>query len=225
MDNPIIIAVDGPSASGKGTVAKGLAEYFNFAHLDTGLLYRGVGYLAVRKSVSDNLSLEAAAIHVSQNFPAEILSNADLRTDEASSLASKVATIPQVRDALLDFQRDFAISPPADGSVLDGRDIGTVICPLAPVKLYITATVEVRAERRHKELEQILNREIDIDNVLEDLKARDARDMNRMMAPLKAADDAVILDTSKMSIDAAIAKAITLTQSVMQQKDKTFVCI
>lgn len=223
MSNTIIIAVDGPSASGKGTVAKGIAKHFNFAHLDTGLLYRAVGFLA-SKDQSKTSSLEHAAIQAAKNFTADILSEPFLRTDEASSLASQVATVPQVREALLDFQRNFAISPPADGAVLDGRDIGTIICPLAPVKLYVTASVEVRAKRRHAELEKLLNKKLDFDTVLKDLQSRDARDSNRTTAPLKPAVDSVTLDTSLMSIDDAIAQAIDLTQKTMMAKDKAFMC-
>ncbi|MFT6083707.1 MAG: cytidylate kinase [Alphaproteobacteria bacterium] len=223
MTGKIIIAVDGFSASGKGTISKGLAKYFRFAHLDTGLLYRGVGFLAHQQDPT--LSNNDIAINIAKNFNADCLNYPELRNDTSSQLASKVATIPQVREALLDFQRNFAIAPPADGSVLDGRDIGTVICPLAPVKLFITASAFVRAQRRHKELEGMLGEKVNFDKVLHDLQERDARDANRSVAPLKAAADAVTLDTTQMSVNDAILQAIKLTQAVMHDKNRQFSCI
>lgn len=217
----IIIAIDGPSASGKGTIARGIAKFFNYSHLDTGLLYRAVG----RKTfeIDPEFSSEMTAIRMAQNFDASWLDDPLLRNDESSALASKVAVIGGVRQALLDFQRNFALFPPSDGAVLDGRDIGTVICPKAPIKLYITASAEVRAERRYKEL---LNRGDDVtyEQVLSDLQARDERDKNRTNAPLKMANDAVALDTSKMSIDEAISKAVELTQEALSNEDRVFVC-
>jgi cytidylate kinase len=165
-------------------------------------------------------------IKIAQEFKMNNLDNPLLRNDESSQLASKVAIIPQVRTALLDYQRHFAINPPADGAVLDGRDIGTVICPLAPVKLFVTANVEVRAKRRHNELEKLTGQTIDFQIVLKDLKSRDDRDMNRVTAPLRPADDSVILDTTDMSIDMAIQQAIERTDYVMKHHDKKlFVCI
>ena len=219
----IMIAIDGPSASGKGTVARGLAEYFDFSHLDTGLLYRAVGFKSYE--LDPSFGSEITPIRVAQNFDPEWLNNPILRTDEVSSMASKVAVIPAVREALLDFQREFASNPPRDGAVLDGRDIGTVICPKAPVKLFITASAEVRAERRYIELTQHRNIETTYDQVLADLKARDERDMNRAEAPLKPAPDSVLLDTSKMSIDDAIAKAIKLTNDALASDVRRFVCV
>jgi cytidylate kinase len=131
-----------------------------------------------------------------------------------------------VRDALLNYQRQFAIFPPADGAVLDGRDIGTVICPLAPVKLFVTASVQVRAKRRHSELEKLTGHKIDFQIVYDDIQSRDERDMNRITAPLKPAFDSVILDTTEMSVDVAIAQAIERTEYVMNTQDKKlFVCV
>lgn len=203
----MIIAIDGPAASGKGTLSRRLAEALGFAHLDTGKLYRAVGH-AVQQAggdPTDALAAERAAraLDVSQ------LSHPDLTLDHVADAASKVAAIPGVRKALLDFQRGFAQTPPdgAKGAVLDGRDIGTVICPDAPVKFYVTADVETRAQRRHKEL---LDRgEASIyARVLEELQARDERDRNRADAPLKAAEDAITLDTSAMTPDAVLDMAL-----------------
>lgn len=208
-EKPIVIAVDGPAASGKGTLARKLATQFSFAYLDTGKLYRAVGLKVVRSGgdPEDEDAAEAAAraLDVSE------LDDPDLAGDEAASAASKVAAIPGVRAALLDFQRAFSETPPEgmEGAVLDGRDIGTVIRPDATAKLYVTADVEARADRRHKEL---LNRgETSIyARVLEELKARDARDMNRETAPLRPADDAVVLDTTELDVDAAFAAALNI---------------
>ena len=219
----IMIAIDGPSASGKGTVARGLAEYFDFSHLDTGLLYRAVGFKSYE--LDPSFGNNAIPIRVAENFDATWLDNSELRTDEASAMASKVAIIPEVRNALLDFQREFAVNPPRDGAVLDGRDIGTVICPKAPVKLYVTASAEIRAERRYTELTQYRNIDTTYEKVLSDLRARDDRDMNRAEAPLKPAPDSVLLDTSKMSIDDAIAKAIKLTNDALASDVRRFVCV
>jgi cytidylate kinase len=210
---PIVIAVDGPAASGKGTLARRLATQFSFAYLDTGKLYRAVGLKVLRAGgdPEDDDAAEATA----RSLDVSELDDPDLAGDEAASAASKVAAIDGVRAALLDFQRSFAATPPdvdgepAEGAVLDGRDIGTVICPDATAKLFVTADVEVRADRRHKEL---LNRgEASIyARVLEDLKARDARDMNRETAPLRPADDAVVLDTTELDVDAAFVAALDI---------------
>ena len=219
----IMIAIDGPSASGKGTVARGLAEHFDFSHLDTGLLYRAVGFKSYE--LDPSFGNDVTPIRVAQNFDAAWLDNPELRTDEASQMASKVAVIPAVRSALLDFQRNFAVNPPRDGAVLDGRDIGTVICPKAPVKLFVTASAEERAKRRFHELTVKRNIDTTYEKVLSDLQARDARDMNRKDAPLKAAPDSVLLDTSKMSIDDAIAMAIKLTNDALASDTRRFVCV
>lgn len=194
----MIIAIDGPAASGKGTLARDLAAHLGFAHLDTGKIYRATG-MAVLRQGGDPADAEAALAAARALDPAT-LGDPALSRDEAADAASKVAAIPAVREALLAFQRRFAAEPPdgKPGAVLDGRDIGTVICPDAAVKLFVTADLETRAERRHKEL---LDRgEASIyARVLEELTARDERDRNRQTAPLRAADDAVTLDTSALA--------------------------
>jgi cytidylate kinase len=194
---PLIIAIDGPSASGKGTLAKRLADHFGLPHLDTGLLYRAVGWLAERTG--------KAPAEIAATLQASDIDNPELKTDDAGQAGSKVAAIPQVRANLLKFQKDFASQ--RSGAVLDGRDIGTVICPDAPVKLFVTATPESRAERRYREL-----RERGADTiktrVLAEMAERDRRDSERAAAPLKAAPDAYLLDTSDMDADAAFAAAL-----------------
>jgi cytidylate kinase len=190
------IAIDGPAAAGKGTISRAVAAHFGFAHLDTGLLYRAVG-VKMLEGVDPIAAAEALIPHD--------LDRADLRGAAAGQAASKVATIPEVRAALLDFQRAFARR--AGGAVLDGRDIGTVICPEAEAKLFVTASAEVRARRRHAEL-RAAGGDMSYDAVLEDVHERDARDRDRSTAPLIAADDAVLIDTSTMDIDAAVAAAI-----------------
>ncbi|PYG33226.1 (d)CMP kinase [Pelagimonas varians] len=193
---PFTIAIDGPAAAGKGTISKAVAAHFGFAHLDTGLLYRAVG----RKVLEG-----AKAVTAAQTLEAEDLQSGDLRTPEVAQAASKVAAIPDVRAALVDFQRAFALR--SGGAVLDGRDIGTVICPQADTKLFVTASAEVRARRRYDEL--AANDLADnYETVLADVKERDARDMGRADAPLKPAADAVLIDTSDLSIESAIAAAI-----------------
>ncbi|MCK0150750.1 (d)CMP kinase [Marivita sp. S6314] len=196
MTTPFTVAIDGPAAAGKGTISKAVAAHFGFAHLDTGLLYRAVG---ARMLTGED------PIAAAQNLSAEDLDNADLRTAEIAQAASKVAVIPEVRAALLDFQRAFARR--AGGAVLDGRDIGTVICPQAEVKLFVTASADIRAQRRFAELQE-RGADTDFDTVLADVKARDTRDSTRADAPLRAAEDAVQLDTTTLSIDAAVQAAI-----------------
>ena len=192
------VAIDGPAASGKGTISKAVAAHFGFAHLDTGLLYRAVG-----AKVQDGATPEAAA----QALTAEDLDRDDLRTPEVAQAASKVAAIGAVRAALVDFQRSFAAR--AGGAVLDGRDIGTVICPEAEVKLYVIAAPRVRAQRRFAELAG-KGVETSFEEVLADVEARDARDMGRADAPLRPAEDAVEIDTSDLSIEDAVAAAVAL---------------
>ena len=204
-----IVAIDGPAAAGKGTVAKAVAERFGFAHLDTGLLYRVVGRVAPEK-IGPALD-EAEVISLATQVDVVDLARGDLRTAAVAQAASKVAVIPEVRETLVVFQRNFAER--SGGAVLDGRDIGTVICPNADVKLFVTASAEIRAERRFKEL-AAQGEETDFETVLEDVKARDARDSERDVAPLAAAADAVILDTSELSIEAAIAAAIEAVDRV-----------
>ena len=203
----MIIALDGPAASGKGTLARRLAAHFDLAYLDTGLLYRAVGQ-AVRKAghdPADPCAAEAAA----RALALSDLDDPALRTDEAGQAASQVAAIPGVRAALVELQRRFARTPPGGkrGAVLDGRDIGTVICPDAEAKLYVTASREVRAERRHKEL---LKSGLDsiYARVLRDLEERDARDAARVAAPLKPAADAFVLDTTALDADQAFKTAL-----------------
>jgi cytidylate kinase len=205
----LVIAIDGPAASGKGTLAKRVARAFGFAHLDTGALYRAVGISVIRAG-GDPADAQAAARAARDLHPEDgILADPALRTDDAAQAASKVAAVPEVREALLDFQRRFAETPPggAPGSVLDGRDIGTVVCPSADAKLFVTASVEVRADRRLKELRERGIPAIPSD-VLEDMKARDARDSQRAVAPLRPAADAFVLDTSALSADQAFDAAI-----------------
>ncbi|MEE2818920.1 MAG: (d)CMP kinase [Pseudomonadota bacterium] len=195
------VAVDGPAAAGKGTISRAVAAHFGFAHLDTGLLYRAVGarMLAGEKPI-------AAA----EALLPEDLERPELRTAEVAQAASKVAVIAEVRAALVDFQRAFARR--AGGAVLDGRDIGTVICPRAQAKLFVTASAEVRASRRLKEL-LAAGHPTTLAEVLEDVKARDARDMNRSEAPLKPAQDAVQIDTSTLSIEEAVEMAIAAIEA------------
>ncbi|WP_116599510.1 (d)CMP kinase [Primorskyibacter marinus] len=190
------IAIDGPAAAGKGTLSKAVAAHFAYAHLDTGLLYRAVG----RRMLDGVDPLQAATSLLAEDLDAD-----DLRTPDVAQAASRVAVIPEVRAALVDFQRAFARRD--GGAVLDGRDIGTVICPDAEAKLFVTASAEVRAERRFREL---LDRglETTFETVLADVRERDARDMDRAAAPLLPAEDAVQIDTSSMSIDDAVAAAI-----------------
>jgi cytidylate kinase len=199
------IAIDGPAAAGKGTIGRALADRFGLGHLDTGLLYR-----ATARLVLDGATPEQAA----QALRPEDLTRDGLRTAEVGQEASKVAAIPAVRAALLDFQRAFAQR--AGGAVLDGRDIGTVICPDAQVKLFVTASDLVRAERRHAEL-CAQDSTLDLAEVLADLKARDARDSARADAPLAVAEDAQVLDTSELSISEAIEKAVSITAACMAE--------
>jgi len=206
-----IIAIDGPAAAGKGTLARRVAAELGFDYLDTGLIYRAVGMKVV--SLRGDLSNEAMAEAAAKALEPKDLSGDHLRTDQAAQAASKVAAIPGVRAALLDFQRRFAERPPGGkGAVLDGRDIGTVVCPQAPVKLFVTASVEKRAERRLKEL---LERGLPAihEAVLADMRERDERDSNRSVAPLTAADDAFVLDTSDLDADQAFAAALQVIRS------------
>lgn len=189
---PFIIAIDGPAASGKGTIARALADHYGFHHLDTGLLYRATG-------AKGGDPIEAA-----RNLTPEDLRRSDLRSADAGQAASRIAAIPEVRAALVDFQHRFAAQEP--GAVLDGRDIGTVICPDAPVKLYVVASNEVRAQRRAQELGA------DPVEMLAQLHERDRRDRERDAAPLRPADDALIIDTSNISVPEAIAAAIAIVE-------------
>ena len=195
----MIIAVDGPAAAGKGTIARALAQHFGYHFLDTGALYRRVG-LGVLRSGKDPQD-KSAAIAIARTVDAEFFSDADLRTEAVGAAASIIAAIPEVRAILLEFQRGFARQVP--GAVLDGRDIGTVVCPDADVKLYVTASPEVRARRRQAELGTQ-----SYEAVLAEIRTRDARDSGRATAPLMAAADAVVIDTSAMGIEEAVSTAI-----------------
>jgi CMP/dCMP kinase len=197
------VAIDGPAAAGKGTIAKAVAKHFSFAYLDTGLLYRA----AARKVIDGMDPVAAAKALTPHDFE-----RVGLRTAKVGQAASKIAALPKVRAALVDFQHKFARSE--GGAVLDGRDIGTVICPEAEVKLFVTASDEVRAVRRHAELVE-KSADLTVAEVLADLRARDARDTERKVAPLKTAAEAVVLDTSEMTIDQAVAAAIAVVAGAL----------
>ena len=199
-----VIAVDGPAASGKGTIAARLGAMFGLPVLDTGLLYRAVGVLSANPDSAAACAAAAAGLRVDE------LSDPALRTRAAGELASRVAVHPPVRAALLAFQRDFAGQP--GGAVLDGRDIGTVICPDAPAKLFVTASAEVRAERRWKQLAG-QGEEVSLADVLADIRHRDARDGGRVAAPMTPAPDAALLDTTEMSIDHAADAARRIVEA------------
>jgi len=199
------VAIDGPAAAGKGTISKAVAAHFGFAHLDTGLLYRATGRRVL---------LGEDAVKAAETLGPEDLVGDDLRTPDVAQAASKVAANPEVRAALVAFQKVFAQR--MGGAVLDGRDIGTVICPEAEVKLYVTASDEVRAERRFLELNE-KGLDVTCESVLADLRARDARDSERAAAPMRPADDALLLDTSELSIDAAVEKAVHAVKQKIEQ--------
>jgi CMP/dCMP kinase len=203
----MIIAVDGPAASGKGTIAKALARHYGLPHLDTGLLYRAVG-IAVLRAGGDPAD-EGEAFHACA-FEEALLSDPGLKSEAAGRAASIVSAHPSVRAALLERQRDFARQP--GGAVLDGRDIGTVIAPEARAKLFVTATPEVRARRRYNELVG-MGLSVAYDHVLGDIRARDERDSGRGIAPLKQADDAVLLDTSDLDVAGAVAAAVAIVEA------------
>ncbi len=207
----MIIAVDGPAASGKGTIARALAAHYGLPHLDTGLLYRAVG-LSLKRSGGDPTSEADAAAATA--FSDSLLADPELRTEATGALASRASAHPAVRAALMDRQRAFAHQP--SGAVLDGRDIGTVIAPEAHAKLYVTASARVRAERRAAEM-AARSLIADLDAMEAETRARDARDMGRSTAPLAQADDADLLDTSELSIDAAIQRAIALVDARVQR--------
>jgi cytidylate kinase len=202
----MIIAVDGPTASGKGTIARALAAHFGLPHLDTGLLYRAVGRQVFLDGGDPD---DPAAALAATSFPEGLLTDPELRSETSGGLASRVSVHPGVRKALFERQRAFATQPV--GAVLDGRDIGTVIAPDADAKLFITASIAARAERRFAEMRSA-GRDATLESISADLARRDARDANRPEAPLRAATDAIMLDTSKLSIEQAIAQAIALAQ-------------
>lgn len=203
----MIIAIDGPSASGKGTLARRLAERLDLAYLDTGSLYRGVALLVLDGGGDPRDA--SAALRAAKGFSLEILNDPRLRSENTGEAASHVAAMPEVRTALLAFQRRFASHPPGGkkGAVIDGRDIGTVVCPAAEAKFFVTASAEVRAGRRTKEL-AARNEVADYAKVLAAIRARDRRDRLRETSPLKAAADAHLLDTTKLDIDGAFQTAL-----------------
>jgi cytidylate kinase len=203
----VIIAVDGPAASGKGTIARALAKHFGLQHLDTGLLYRAVGLATLRKGGDPTDEADAFA---ACDFSDAMLGDPELKSEAAGASASRVSVHPAVRAALIQRQRAFADQP--GGAVLDGRDIGTVIAPHARVKLFVTARPEVRAQRRHEELER-MGLHSRVEAVLHDIQARDERDSSRRTAPLRQAEDAILLDTSDLAIEAAIQRAISLAEA------------
>lgn len=208
----MVLAVDGPAASGKGSLARRLANHFGYAHLDTGLLYRAVGLALIREGISpENIHAAAAA---AQNLSSDLLSDPALRDDEVANMASRVGAIKAVREALINYQRGFAHKPPdgAAGAVLDGRDIGTVICPEADHKIFVDASLEARAERRVKELRERGVAAI-YARVLQDMKERDTRDRTRRVAPLVPAEDALLLDTTTLDAEAVFVAALEFIKS------------
>ena len=216
----MIITIDGPAAAGKGTISAYLSEKYRLAYFDTGMVYRAVGLQMVLTGM--DLQNREAALKIAQNltFPQmmELAIHPDFRSDIGGQAASIVSAYPEVRTALLNMQKNFALNPtfadgkPANGVVYDGRDTGTVICPNADLKLFVTATTEVRAERRYKEFLQ-KGIAASYQKVLADMIARDERDSNRSSAPLKPAEDAVIIDTSKMDIDTVLAYIVPLVEA------------
>ncbi len=210
-----VVAIDGPAASGKGTLARRIAGLYRFHHLDTGLTYRAVARALLESGASLDDAQTAACI--AHDLDLSGLDRAILSAHRIGEAASKVAVMPAVRAALVEAQRRFAARPP--GAVMDGRDIGTVVCPDAQVKLYVTASPEVRARRRHAELAAAGGDE-DYEHVLEDLRRRDARDMSRDDSPLRPADDAHLLDTSEMDIEAAFQAARRMIDEALRQRNR-----
>ena len=208
----MIIAVDGPTAAGKGTVARALARHFGLPHLDTGLLYRAVGRQVFLDGGDPDDAGDALA---ATSFPEGLLLDPELRSEETGGLASRVSVHSSVRQALYERQRSFATRP--GGAVLDGRDIGTVIAPDADVKLYVTASVQARAQRRWKEMQALGSSET-LAEIEDDLRRRDERDSTRAEAPLKAAEDAIVLDTSALGPAEAVATAIELVEKKLGRR-------
>ena len=206
------VAIDGPAAAGKGTIGRAVAERFGFAHMDTGLLYRAVGLKALEAGGDIR---ESDAVDLARGLVPSDLDRPGLRADAVARAASQVAAMSEVRRALGDFQRDFARRE--GGAVLDGRDIGTVICPEAEVKLFVTASAEERAQRRQRELVQA-GHAATYDEVLADVRERDARDAERSDAPMLQAPDAHLLDTTELAIDAAVARATEIVGQALDRK-------
>ena len=216
MKGPFVIAVDGPAASGKGTIASRLAAAYDVPMLDSGLLYRAVGVLLLHHG--GDLDDADAATQVARDLTAEMLTDPAFRTLEAGQAASRVAVHPPVREALRDMQQDFARRP--GGAVIDGRDIGTVIAPQAPAKLYVTATPEVRAERRFKQL-LAQGEAVTYEDILADILKRDARDGGRADSPMRPADDSVLLDTSEMTIEQATDAARRIVEAARARWERS----
>jgi cytidylate kinase len=205
----MIIAIDGPAASGKGTLAKRLAAHYGYRHLDTGVIYRAVAHALIE--AGSDLKDETAAVTAAVRLDPETFENPALKSQKVGTAASVVSAIPRVREALVEFQRQFAATPP--GAVLDGRDIGTVICPNAEVKIFVVADPRVRARRRTLEA-RARGEEADEMAVLADIMARDQRDQSRSAAPLKQAADAYLLDNSNLDIEGGVRAAIDIVEAV-----------
>jgi cytidylate kinase len=205
----MIIAIDGPAASGKGTLAKRLAAHYGYRHLDTGVIYRAVAHALIE--AGGDLKDETAAVTAAVRLNPETFENPALKSQRVGTAASVVSAIPRVREALVEFQRQFAATPP--GAVLDGRDIGTVICPNADVKIFVVADPRVRARRRTLEA-RARGEEADEMAVLADIMARDQRDQSRSVAPLKQAADAYLLDNSNLDIEGGVRAAIDIVEAV-----------
>lgn len=212
----LVIAVDGPAASGKGTLSRKIAKHFGLAYLDTGSLYRGVALMALEAGldVDDVAGLTALTRSLSE----DVWLDPRIREPGVGDAASKIASIPEIRASLLSFQRDFAHRPP--GAVLDGRDIGTVVCPEADVKLFVTASQEERAQRRFKELFNA-GKDVTLEEIAADIQRRDERDASRQEAPLKQSDDAHLLDTTNLDIEAAMSAAVALINQAIDAKSGT----
>lgn len=205
----MIIAIDGPAASGKGTLAKKLAQHYGYRHLDTGVIYRAVAHALLEEGA--DLRDEALAVAAAIELDPETFGNPALKSQKVGEAASVVSAIARVREVLLDFQRQFAATPP--GAVLDGRDIGTVICPNADVKIFVVADPKVRAHRRTLEAKS-RGEEADEARILQDIIQRDERDRNRATAPLKPAADAYLLDNTNLDIEAAVRAAVDIVEAV-----------
>lgn len=218
MSDKLIIAIDGTAASGKGTLAKQIAHELGFSHLDSGKLYRFIGHNMVVKGLDFNNKMAAIEIaaEITGTLKPEDLGDPALMSDSAGKAASNIAVIADVRECLLEYQRTFAYNPPegAKGAVIDGRDIGTVVCPDADIKFYVDADIKIRAQRRHKDL-QSQGISVTYDAVLADMHERDQRDASRETAPMKPAEDSILLDTSEMSIDQVREKALSIISEAL----------